>query len=126
MIGLDDLPLWCAILISALAVIGATLTLIGAYGFLRLNDFYDRLHAPTLATSGGTALIVLASALLASFTHQRPIFHELVVGLCILMVAPVTLMLLGRASLHRDRVENSPRLPPEIREATPSRSAETP
>lgn len=113
--ALNDVPLWLAITVSALLVLGATLTLIGAYGFLRLRSFYDRLHAPTLATSWGTGGVILASVLLASHVQGRPILHELVVGLSVLVTVPVTLMLLGRAALHRDRTENSPELPPALR-----------
>ena len=116
---LNDVPLWLAILVSVLVVLGATLTLIGAYGLLRLRDFYDRLHAPTLATSWGTGGVILASALLASHNQTRPILHELVVGFGVLVTVPVTLMLLGRAALHRDRAEKSPALPPKL-QSSPS------
>lgn len=114
MTGLETIPLWLSILISGFAVLGATLTLIGAYGFLRLRSFYDRLHAPTLATSWGTGGVVVASALLASYLQDRPILHELIVGFAVLTTVPVTLMLLARASLHRDRAERSAQLPAEL------------
>lgn len=122
--GLDSVPLWLAVLISGFAILGATLTLIGAYGFLRLRSFYDRLHAPTLATSWGTGGVVVASALLASFLQNRPILHELIVGFAVLITVPVTLMLLARASLHRDRAERSAQLPPELQ--TPPQSEDDP
>ena len=54
--------------------------------------------------------MILGSALLASFQQGRPILHELMVGLGIMTTVPVTLMLLGRAALHRDRAEGT--LPP--------------
>ena len=66
-----------------------------------MNSFYNRLHAPTLASSWGTGGVILGSALLASFQQGRPILHELMVGLGIMTTVPVTLMLLGRAALHR-------------------------
>lgn len=114
---LDDMSLWMAIPIAVLVVLGSTLTLIGAWGFYRLPSFYDRLHAPTLGTSWGTAGVVLASALLASHIQRQTILHELVIGFCITVTIPVTLMLLGRASLYRDRSEGSPQLPDIIPEA---------
>lgn len=115
MTDLASVPLWLAIVISVLVVLGSTLTLIGAYGFLRLRSFYDRLHAPTLATSWGTGGIALASALLASWLQDRPVVHELVIGLAVTATVPVTLMLLARAALHRDRLEDAAHLPPELR-----------
>lgn len=112
--GLDSVPLWLAILIAALVVLGSTLTLIGAYGFLRLRSFYDRLHAPTLATSWGTGGVALASAMLASWLQNRTVLHELVICLAVTATVPVTLMLLARAALHRDRLEGAALLPPEL------------
>lgn len=111
---LDAIPLWLAIPIAAFVVLGSTLTLLGAVGFLRLARFYDRLHAPTLATSWGTAATIIASMLLASQIEGRPVIHELVIGTFVMLTTPVTLILLGRAALHRDRVENSPSLPEKV------------
>lgn len=112
---LETIPLWLSLPISILVILGATLTLISAWGLLRLQSFYDRLHAPTLATSWGTGGVALASTLLASWVQDRPIVHELVIGFAVIITVPVTLMLLGRASLHRDRLENAPHLPSALR-----------
>jgi multicomponent K+:H+ antiporter subunit G len=38
--------------------------------------------------------------------------HELVIGLCVMVTTPVTLMFLGRAALHRDRIEGDETVPP--------------
>jgi multicomponent K+:H+ antiporter subunit G len=120
MSGLETVPLWLSIPIAAFVILGSTLTLIGAWGFLRLSSFYDRLHAPTLATSWGTGGVALASALLASWLQDRPILHELVIGFAVIATVPVTLMLLARASLHRDRMENAAHLPTALLQAHPS------
>ena len=101
-------PLWAAILIAALLVLGSSLTLLGTIGLIRLRSFYDRLHAPTLGTSWGTAGIILASMLLFSLAKGRPVLHDLLIGVLVMVTTPVTLMLLGRAALHRDRKEGSP------------------
>jgi len=37
--------------------------------------------------------------------------HELLIGIFITVTTPVTFMLLARAALHRDRVENHPEVP---------------
>jgi multicomponent K+:H+ antiporter subunit G len=86
-------------------VLGSTLTLLGAFGLLRLKSFYDRIHAPTLGTSWGTAGILLASLLAWSWVQDRVFVQELVIGICVMVTTPVTLMFLGRAALHRDRAE---------------------
>ena len=105
MTALEGLPPWLMLLVAALLVLGSTLTLLGAFGLLHLKSFYERLHAPTLGTSWGTAAILLASLLSWSWLQDRVFVHELVIGICVMVTTPVTLMLLGRAALHRDRAE---------------------
>ena len=69
---LATVPLIVAIPVAFFVVLGATLTLIGALGFARLTSFYDRLHAPTLATSWGTGATIIASALIPSDLEDAP------------------------------------------------------
>jgi multicomponent K+:H+ antiporter subunit G len=111
MTALEVLPAWLMLPVAALLVIGGTLTLLGAVGLLRLRTFYDRIHAPTLGTSWGTASILIASMLPWSWVQDRVFLHELAIGVCIMVTTPVTLMLLGRAALHRDRAEGNADVP---------------
>lgn len=104
MTALAALPDWAMLVVAGLLVLGSTLTLLGTFGLLQLRSFYDRLHAPTLGTSWGTAAILLASILAWSWAGDRVFLHELVIGLFVMITTPVTLMFLGRAALHRDRV----------------------
>ena len=116
---LTDLPSWAAIAVCGLLLLGAAMTLIGSLGLLRLPSFYDRRHAPTIATSGGTILICLASMLCFAVLQSRWIFHELLIIFFVTVTTPVTLMLLGQAALYRDRVENRadvPRRPKPVAE----------
>ena len=101
----EDLPAWAALLTSALVLLGAALTLIGAIGTLRFGSFFERVHAPTLGTSWGTGAIVLASIVCFSALGSRPVVHEILIGLFITVTTPVTLMLLARAAIYRDRIE---------------------
>ncbi|WP_374290635.1 monovalent cation/H(+) antiporter subunit G [Paenirhodobacter enshiensis] len=97
-----DLPLWAAVLIAALVVIGSTLTLIGAFGLLSLRSFYDRLHAPALGASWGTGAVILASMALFSLQGGAPQLHEIIIGVFVMVTTPVATMILGRAALTRD------------------------
>lgn len=108
---METLPAWIALPVAFFLVLGATLTLLGTIGFVQLKSFYDRLHAPTLGTSWGAAGILVASMLLVSWTEGHAILHELVIGLFLMITTPVTLMLLGRAALHRDRIEGKEGVP---------------
>lgn len=105
MSALATLPPWLMLPVALLLVLGSTLTLLGAFGLVHLKSFYDRLHAPTLGTSWGAAAILLASLISWSWVEDRVFLHELVIGICIMVTTPVTLMLLGRAALHRDRAD---------------------
>ena len=113
MTGLDGLPLWIALPVALLLMLGSTLTLLGAFGLAWLKRFYDRLHAPTLGTSWGTAGIILASLLASSWIEGRLVLHEVVLGSFVMITTPVTLLMLGRAALHRDRAEGTPEVPAE-------------
>ena len=106
-----DIPIWAAMLVAFFLLLGAGLALIGAIGFLRLPNFYERLHPPTLSTSWGTGGIMTASILFFSLAGGRLVADELLVGLFITVTTPVTFMLLARAALHRDRFENNPEVP---------------
>ncbi|WP_170117257.1 monovalent cation/H(+) antiporter subunit G [Neorhizobium alkalisoli] len=106
-----DIPVWMAVVVAFFVLAGAALALIGAIGFLRLPTFYERIHAPTLATSWGTGGIMCASILFFSVAGGRLVAHEVLIGVFITVTTPVTFMLLARAALHRDRFENNPKVP---------------
>lgn len=108
---IDDLPLWLSILVSVMVVLGALLTMAGCFGLVRLKSFYLRIHSPTMGTSMGGGLILLASAIYFTITRERLVLHELVIFLFVTLTTPVTLMLLARATLFRDRVEGNDGVP---------------
>lgn len=106
-----DLPLWAAIIVAFFLLLGASLTLVGAVGFLRLPTFYERIHAPTLATSWGIGGIMIASMVFFSLATSSLVLHEILVGIFVTVTTPVTFMLLARAALHRDRSEGNGNAP---------------
>jgi multicomponent K+:H+ antiporter subunit G len=100
-----DLPAWAALLTALLVLVGAAVTLIGSLGLLRLGNFYARVHAPTLGTTFGMGSILAGSALCFSVIEARLVVHEILIAVFVTMTTPVTLMLLVRAALYRDRTE---------------------
>ena len=107
-----DVPAWAAIVVVALAVIGSTLSLLGAVGLVRLKTFYERVHAPTLGATLGMALVLLASIIWFTTVERRFMPREILIGLFLTVTTPVTLILLARAALFRDRTvgaEDTPR-----------------
>ncbi|MDQ2105472.1 monovalent cation/H(+) antiporter subunit G [Azospirillum isscasi] len=112
MTHLADLPVWAAIPVALFLVTGAALALIGSIGFLRLRTFYERVHAPTLGTSMGIGFVLLASMLCFTVLQSRLALHEILIAVFMVVTTPITLMLLARAALYRDRSEGSGDVPP--------------
>lgn len=112
MMHFETLPAWAALLTALFVLVGASLTLIGAIGTLRFRSFFERVHAPTLGTSWGTGAIVIGSMIFFSALQSRPVLHEILIGAFITVTTPVTLMLLARAALYRDRAEGLTGVPP--------------
>lgn len=113
MIQAPDLPLWAAILAAILVLAGGGITFIGSLGLIRMKTFYDRVHSPTMGTTGGTALILLASICVMSVAQSRFGVQEILIFFFVSLTTPVTLMLLARAALYRDRVEGNEEVPRE-------------
>jgi multicomponent K+:H+ antiporter subunit G len=114
-----DLPLPVAALISACLLAGAFMALMGAVGLFRLKTFYQRVHAPTLGSSMGMMLILISSILFFSVTRQQLVLHEVLIAVFLTLTTPISLMLIVRAALARDRREGDPNVPP-LEPARPS------
>lgn len=112
MTHLAEIPAWAAILTALLLLTGAVLTLIGTVGLLRFDSFYQRVHAPTLGSTLGIGCVLLASMLFFSVLETRAILHEVLITALMVVTTPITLMLLARAALYRDRTEGSDEVPP--------------
>lgn len=98
-----DVPLWAAFPAAVLLVCGGLLTVVGSLGLLRLNVFYARIHAPTMGSTLGTGCVLIASMLVSTALAGRPVIHELLITVFILITSPVTAMLLMRAAMSRSR-----------------------
>ena len=107
----SELPAWAAIATAALLVLGAAITLIGSLGLLLFRGFYERVHAPTLGATLGTGCILCASMIYFSALQTRPVLHEILIALLSTVTTPVTLMILVRAALFRDRLERARGIP---------------
>lgn len=92
---------------ALLVLIGASFTLIGTLGLLRLSNFYQRVHAPTLGTTLGTISIALASLLYFSGLSGHLVAHEVLIVAFITVTTPVSLIVLVRAAHLRDTFAKS-------------------
>jgi len=99
----NELPCWVMLPAALLMIMGGTLTVIGSLGLLRLSPFYARMHGPSLGNTLGTTSVLIASMLIASALAHRPVVHEILITVFIVMTSPITAMLLMRAAVSRTR-----------------------
>lgn len=78
-------------------MLGGLLAAIGAFGLLRLPEFFARLHPPTMGATLGVGCLLIASMLVSPGTASRPVILEVLITVFVVMTAPVTAMLLARA-----------------------------
>lgn len=110
------LPAWVEIATAAMLLAGAGITLVGAFGLVRLGTFYERVHAPTLGTTLGTGCVAVSSIILFSWLQTRPVVHELLILVFVTITTPVTLMILVNAALLREQSGN-------VEQPTPPRTS---
>lgn len=107
----SEISAWAGFLTAFFVLFGSAITLVGSLGLLRLKSFYGRVHAPTLGTTAGVGSILVGSAIYFSALEMRPVIHEILIAIFVTLTTPVTLMLLVRAALYRDRIEGSKDVP---------------
>jgi multicomponent K+:H+ antiporter subunit G len=101
------LPLWVTIPGTILLALAGLTTLIGTLGLLRLRDFFQRMHGPSMTNTVAAGSTLIASMLVASALAGRPIIHELLITLFVSMSAPVTAIMLVQAALYRNKARHS-------------------
>ncbi|VFR50153.1 Na(+) H(+) antiporter subunit G [plant metagenome] len=97
----ETVSLWFAIPAAILLVVGGILALIGSFGLLRLSNFYQRIHAPTLGATLGCGCVLIASMLYFTGLSGRPVVHELLITIFVVMTAPLSAMMLIKVGLYR-------------------------
>jgi multicomponent K+:H+ antiporter subunit G len=97
----ESIPAWAAIVAAVLLILGGSCTVLGSLGLLRLRDFYQRMHAPSMGATLGLGCVLLASMVLSSVMRGRPVVHEVLITLFMVTTAPLTAMLLMRAATRR-------------------------
>ena len=89
-------------LVAAVAVfVGSFLFLAGAIGFLRLPDFYARIHAPTKAASLGIPMMAFASMLLHLGAGIDMWIEDALIILFVFLANPVSTQILVGAAVAR-------------------------
>jgi len=88
---------------ATLLLASGGLSLIAALGLLRLRDFFQRMHAPALTTTLGTWCAAFAAMIDFSMIGPHFDLRGTVVIILMALTAPITTLLLARATLFRQR-----------------------
>jgi len=111
---MTPVPLWVEAVVAALLVASGLSVVISAFGFLRLPDFFLRIHPPALAYTFGSWCVSLAAILYFSVLQSRPVLHPWLVIILLSITVPVTTMLLARVALFRRRAAGIAGTPPPL------------
>lgn len=84
---------------GACLLAGALFCLVGAWGLLRMPDFYTRVHAASVLETLGAGFILLGLMLQAGFTLVAA--KLLMIGLLIFFASPTASHALARAAMLR-------------------------
>lgn len=109
-----EIPLWLVPIVAALLVLSGLFVVISAVGFLRLPDFFLRMHSTAVAYTGGTWCALLAGILYVSALEDRTVLHPSLIAVFLAITVPVTSVLLARLALFRRRSANLADTPPPL------------
>ncbi len=111
---MNEVPLWVELAVAALLVASGLFVVISAVGFLRLKDFFVRMHPPALAYTFGSWSVTLAGILYFSAIESRPVLHPWIIIIVLSITVPVTTVLLARVALFRRRAAGEADTPPPL------------
>ncbi len=110
---MNTLP-WTEAVVALLLVSSGVVVLVAALGLLRLPDFFQRMHAPALASTLAAWIVTFASILHFSTRGGGLTLHLWLIIIVLSITAPVTTLVLSRAALFRRRQAGDD-LPPPLR-----------
>jgi multicomponent K+:H+ antiporter subunit G len=109
-----SVPFWAEAAVAGLLVLSGVFVVISAIGFLRLPDFFLRMHPPALAYTFGSWSVALAGVLYFSLLEDRLALHPWLIVVLLSITVPVTTVLLARVALFRRRLTGAPDTPPPL------------
>lgn len=111
---MNAVPMWIEAIVGLLIVAGALFALVGAWGLLRLPDFFLRMHSPALASTIGAWCMAAASVLYFSAREGRLVLLVWLIPVFLSITVPITTSLLARAGLFRAREAGRKDVPPPV------------
>lgn len=105
---------WVEVVVALLLVASGVFVVISAVGFVRLQDFFLRMHPPSLAYTFGSWSVTAAAILYFSAGEGRAVLHPWLIIILLAMTVPITTVLLARVALFRRRLAGNPDTPPPL------------
>lgn len=109
---MNPVPAWVELIVAALVALSGVLVLVSAIGFLRLREFFLRMHPPALAYTLGSWCVAVACTIYFSVLEARVALHPLLIPVLLAITVPVTTLLLARVALFRKRLAGLEAVPP--------------
>lgn len=110
------MALLAEVLVAVLLLASGVVALLAALGLWRLADFFQRMHAPALASTLAAWLVTFASIIHCSTRGDGLALHVWLIIIVLSITAPVTTIMLARAALFRGR-NGGDALPPPLQSA---------
>jgi multicomponent K+:H+ antiporter subunit G len=111
---MNEVPFWVETTVAILLILSGVFVLISAFGFLRLPEFFLRMHPPALAYTFGSWCVTLAGILYFSILGGRAALHPWLIIIMLSITVPVTTVLLARVALFRRRLTGAADTPPPL------------
>ena len=100
------------IALVVLLATGSAFVLVGAFGLVRLSEFFKRLHGPTKASTLGVGCLLVASVGYHAYIGSDPQPRELLITAFLFITAPISAHLMAKAALSL-RMDEMPQRPGE-------------
>lgn len=111
---MSPVPFLVELAVAVLLVSSGLFVVISAVGFVRLPDFFSRMHPPALAYTFGSWSVTLAGVLYFSTREGRVVLYPWLIIILLSITVPVTTLLLARVALFRRRAAAASGTPPSL------------
>ena len=100
-----SIPLWAEVIVAILLLVSAVFALTSAWGVVRMDSYFLRMHPPALVYTGATWSVCLASIIYFSLQTETLQLRAWVIMILLAITVPITTVLLSRAALFRARTQ---------------------
>lgn len=105
------------LVMAVLLVASGFMALVASIGFVRCHDFFQRMHPPALAAGGASMCVLVSTTLWFWVSEGRVLLYPFMIIVLLAITMPVTVSILARAALFRNRMSGRD-VPPSLTSGT--------